>query len=152
MVLLKYNACPKVDNEGQLLAHSTGNMLSIDKSYRHLLNISIQRKVKRIQVYWCTNVINHILSRCRSSYLYKNNVVINSEIYCKIKGGLVDKIIKEINDNSMKSKVSVDINSIIGSLTSATIIEQNNNNDEMFWNWLETFKFFMIISYMPLFQ
>ena len=37
---------------------------------------------------------------------------------------------KEIKDNSMKRKVSLSVNSIVGRLPTDTIIEENNSNDE----------------------
>ena len=88
MIVFKDNACLKVifDNQGQLLTRSTGNTLPVDKSYRHLSGISIQRKKKTRQAYCCTNLINHILSQCLNCYKCKNNVVIDSEMQANLKG------------------------------------------------------------------
>ena len=47
------------------------------------------------------------------------------------KRALSDNNTKEINDNSVESKASVDVTSIIDSLPADTINEQNNTNDEM---------------------
>ena len=59
-------------------------------------------------------------------------MVIGSEITDKIKRALVDNITMEINDNFKKSKASVKIASIIDSLPSDTVNEDNNTNDEMY--------------------
>ena len=58
----------------------------------------------------------------------KNSVVIDNEIASKIIMALAHNIAKEIKDNSMKSKASVNVKSIIGSLTTDIIIEQHNSN------------------------
>jgi len=43
---------------------------------------------------------------------------------------VANNIAKETNDNSMIGKALLNVNSIIGSLPTDTIIEQNNSNDE----------------------
>ena len=58
-----------VYNDVQLLAHSSGNTLHVDKSYRHLSGIEIQRRVKRKQGYCCTKVISNIFTQCKNCYL-----------------------------------------------------------------------------------
>ena len=47
-LVLKENANIKiiVDEEGQLLANGSGNMLAVDRSYRHLSGVSIRMKAK----------------------------------------------------------------------------------------------------------
>ena len=75
MISVKENTNTKtiIDEEGHLLASVCGNTLPSDKPYRQLLDISIQPKVKRRQVYSSTNNINHIFFTCRNRYLCKNN-------------------------------------------------------------------------------
>ena len=105
-----------VDDERQLLAYCAGNTLLVDTSYRHLSSISIQRTVKWRHTYCRNNAINKIFSLCRNCYLCKNNMLVDSEIADKIKWALADDIAKEIENNSMERKASVNVNSIIDSL------------------------------------
>jgi len=55
----------------------------------------------------------------------KNNEVIDSEIEGKIKRAWTDNITKCIKDKSMKCEAWLNVNCIIGSLPTDTIIEQN---------------------------
>ena len=50
----------------------------------------------------------------------------------KTKRALADNITMDIKGNSKKSKTFVNVNSIIGSLPTDTIIEKNDSNDEMY--------------------
>ena len=100
-LVLKENANLKiiVDEDGQLLANGSGNMLAVDRSYCHLSGVSIRMKsVRKRRAYCCTNIINHILSTCQNCCLCKNNVIIDSEIAGKIKRALADNITNEYND------------------------------------------------------
>ena len=106
MIVLKDNTSPKlkVDDEGQLLAHCTDNTLPLDKSYQHLCGITIQQNVKAKRVYSSINVINHIMSICRSCNLCKNNEIIDSIIESKIKRAWTDNTTKEIKTIQCKAK------------------------------------------------
>ena len=75
-----------------------------DKFYRHFLGVSIQHKAKRIQAYCFANIINNILSTCQNSYVYRNYVIIDSEIASKIKTVLADNITKKIEKIIRKAK------------------------------------------------
>jgi hypothetical protein len=44
-----YNIKIIVDEEGQLLANGSGNMLAVDRYYRHFSIISIQMKQREIE-------------------------------------------------------------------------------------------------------
>ena len=128
MLVLKENANIKiiVDEEGYLLASASGNMLPIDRTYRHLLGISIQMKAKgKRKAYSSTNIINHILSTCRNCYLCKNNVIIDSEIARKIKRVLSENITMEYKDETMKNKAPANVTGI-----DQTVNESNNTKDE----------------------
>jgi hypothetical protein len=59
-------------------------------------------------------------------------VIIDNEIARKTKRSLADNITMEINDNSKKSKASVNFVSIINSLPSDTVNEHYNTNNEMY--------------------
>ena len=77
--------------------------------YSHPPSITIQRKVKRRQVYPC-KVMKQILLRCQNYYLCRNNAIIDREIAGKIRRALVEIIGKKIKDELMKSKLHVRTN------------------------------------------
>ena len=105
-IVLKDNTSRKlkVDDEGQLPAHCTDNKLPLDKSYQHLCGITIQQNVKAKRVYSSINVINHIMSICRSCNLCKNNEIIDSIIESEIKRAWTDNTTKEIKTIQCKVK------------------------------------------------
>jgi len=74
-LLKKENANIKqlADGEGKILTTAAGNILPLDKSYRHPSAISLQRNVKRSKAHPFTNVMHHILSRCQNCNLCKDD-------------------------------------------------------------------------------
>ena len=89
---------------GQFLAIVCGNTLPSNKTYRQILSLSTQRKVKIRQTHSFTNIINHVLSTYWSCCLCKHNVVIHSEIVGKIKRALTDNVTKEYKEESKKKQ------------------------------------------------
>ena len=70
--------------------------------------------------------------QCQKCYLCKTNVVLDSGNTGKIKRALAENNTIDINDNSKKSKASVNLASIIDSLPSDRVNEPNNTNDKMY--------------------
>ena len=132
IISLKENANIKiiVDEEGHLLTSAFGNTLPSDKPSRKLSDVSFQQKVKRRQAYSSTNIIHHILSKYRNCYLCKNNLLIDSEIKCKIKRALADNITKGHKDESMKNKAPSNVNTTFDSLSRDKVNEFNSTNNK----------------------
>ena len=102
------------------LAHRSGKTLPVDPSHP-LFDNTIQWNIKTKQAYSSNVVINHILSICRKCNICKNNLVIDSEIKEK-KRTWAENTGRETKDNSMKSQATLNVNSIIGSHPTNTII------------------------------
>ena len=132
--MLKENVNMKflIVGESPLLAYGAGNALPVDRSYRHLFYISLQRKTGRLQVYYSNVITMHIISKCQKCNLCKNNIVIDGETASKIKRELKNIITKENKDELMKNKTPPHVTTTIMGLTEYTVHEAECISDEMY--------------------